>query len=118
MLWLPTVPSTIFGRGQSPRTAPPLSTLLSLMNEYKYFEEMLLTDVDAVSIYCLISHGEGDSPRPELSLSTTTPISSMSAYESDKSKSLKIEDVCLNIVPLVMGEGSHQEQKRPFIQCI
>ncbi|KAL0012798.1 hypothetical protein SO802_007906 [Lithocarpus litseifolius] len=32
------------GRGQSPRTGPPLSTLLSLMNEYKYFEEMLLTD--------------------------------------------------------------------------
>ena len=43
------------GRGQSPRTGPPLSTLLSLMNEYKYFEEMLLTDVDAVSIYCTLA---------------------------------------------------------------
>ena len=80
------------GKGQSPRTRPPLSTLLSLMNEYKYFEEMLLADVDAVSIYCLISHEEGESPRKELSFSTTTPTSSMSAYESDKRMSLKIED--------------------------
>lgn len=88
------------------------------MNEYKYFEEMLLTDVDAVSIYCLISHGEGESPRIELFLSTITPISSMSAYESDKKKChSKLKTMCLNTVPLVMDEeGSHQEQIGPFIQ--